>query len=226
MLWILTVLAFSLGAILATPSVAGEIHGRITINKVLTKKRLALPDYELRGAAPAPAAPQASVDEFSRLVVYLDGPAASSEQSGSPRKLVQRSAKFTPEILVIPVGSVVSFPNEDPVFHNVFSLSKAKEFDLGYYPSGETRTVKFEKPGVVQIYCHIHRDMNAAILVVPNPKYIQPKSDGGYTLPDVPAGTQYVIVWHKSAGFFRKRVEVPAVGKVELDFSIPVPTME
>ena len=206
-------------------AVAGEVHGHILINKTLTKKRLALPDYQLRGASPAPAAQATPVDEFSRLVVYLEGPPGVTEPPVTA-KLAQRGTRFVPEILVIPVGSVVSFPNDDPVFHNVFSLSKAKQFDLGYYPSGETRTVKFDKVGVVQVYCHIHRDMNAAILVVPNRSYLQPGKDGVYTLPDIPAGTQYVVVWHKSAGFFRKKIEVPATGSLEVSFTIPVPAME
>ena len=205
---------------------AGEVHGRLLITKVLTKKRLALPDYQLRGV-PAPSTPEdtKSIDEFSRLVVYLDGPPDSSPTPVTA-KLVQKNIHFLPEIVVIPVGSTVSFPNEDPNFHNVFSLSKAKQFDLGYYPAGQTRTVKFEKAGVVQVYCHIHRDMNAAILVVPNHWYMQPGKDGMFSLEGIPAGTQHIVVWHKSAGFFRKQVNVPENGSVDLPFTIPVPTTE
>lgn len=222
---ILGVAAVSCLLLAVSDATAGEIRGRIIINKVLTKKRLALPDYQLRGAAPAPAKPEPATDEYSRTIVYLDGPASETPPSTGV-KLVQKGTRFSPEILVVPVGSTVSFPNQDPVFHNVFSLSKAKEFDLGYYPSGETRTVRFDKVGVVQVYCHIHRDMSAAILVVPNSTHIHPAKDGSFTITDAPAGPQFVVVWHKSAGFFRKKVEVPSQGPVDVEFSIPVPSME
>src|SRR4029077_14766719 len=155
----------------------------------------------------------ASIDEFGRIVVYVDELPLSS---GAPpaAKLIQKSLHFLPEILVVPVGSAVSFPNDDPVFHNVFSLSKAKQFDLGYYPAGQTRNVAFDKVGVVQVYCHIHRDMNAAILVVPNRWHVQPGKDGLFALSDIPAGTHTIVVWHKSVGFFKKRVIVPDTGSI------------
>jgi plastocyanin len=209
---------------------AGEVRGRILITKNLTKRRLVLPDYQLRGVAiSSNPAERGSTDkttsEFSRVVVYLDGPAVPSEHVSS-ETLSQKNTFFDPEILVVPVGSTVSFPNEDPIFHNVFSLSKAKEFDLGYYPAGQTRTLKFDRVGVVQVYCHIHRDMSAAILVVPNQSFVRPANDGNFSLEGIPAGTQYVVVWHKSAGFFRKRIEVPASGAVSVSFTIPVPSTE
>lgn len=218
--------------IAARAGVAGDVHGHVLITKALTKKRLALPDYQLRGVAlpvhPSEPSPSA-IDEFSRVVVYLDGaPGSGGLQPETPvtAKLVQEDTHFTPEILIVPVGSTVSFPNEDPIFHNVFSLSRIKQFDLGYYPAGQTRTVKFDKPGVVQVYCHIHRDMNAAIVVTPNRWFTQPEKDGSFTLADVPAGTQEIVIWHKSVGYFRKRVEVPERGSTEFSVEIPVPSTE
>jgi len=210
----------------AARTFAGEIHGRILITKALTKKRLALPDYQMRGVHPPPVPePAESLDEFSRLVVYWDGPPAPS-QSPVTVKLIQQNIRFTPEIVVVPVGSTVSFPNNDPIFHNVFSLSKAKQFDLGYYPSGQSRTVKFDTAGVVQVYCHIHREMNAAILVVPNHIFAQPGKDGIFSFSNIPAGAQRIAVWHKSAGFFRKRIDVPETGSVDVSFTVPVPDSE
>jgi hypothetical protein len=207
-------------------AIAGEIRGQILVTKVLTRRRVDLPDYQLRGVLPPPPPPGPPVGgELSRTVVYVDGPPTRPASPITPR-LIQKGTRFIPEILVVPVGSVVSFPNEDPIFHNVFSLSKAKQFDLGYYPSGETRRVEFDKVGIVQVYCHIHRDMNSAILVVPNEWYVQPDKDGNFSLKGIPAGTQQVVVWHKSAGLFRKRVEVPAQGIKEVTFTIPIPTPE
>jgi hypothetical protein len=127
---------------------------------------------------------------------------------------------------VVPVGSTVSFPNFDPIFHNVFSLSKAKSFDLGYYPAGQTRTVKLERAGVVQVYCHLHPQMTAAILVAPNAWHTKLQTDGTFSLSGIPAGTFTVIAWHKSAGFFRRTVQVSEAGSVEVDFTIPIREQE
>jgi plastocyanin len=212
---------------------AGEVKGRILVTKALTKKRVVLPNYQTRsatlptqqGPAKQGAEHAQAGDEFSRLVVYVDDLPLSGSLPTSAT-LAQKNVQFAPEILVVPVGTSVSFPNQDTIFHNVFSLSKAKQFDLGYYPAGQTRTVKFEKAGVIQVYCHIHRDMNAAILVVPNQWYMRPGKDGTFTLSEIPAGTHYVVVWHKSAGFFRKRVEVPETGASEVSFEIPIPSTE
>jgi len=205
---------------------AGEIKGHLLVTKVLTKKRVALPNYELRGVPLPPQSEETSlVDEFSRSVVYLED-ASPSSAAPVTLKLVQKNTRFVPEILVVPVGSSVTFVNSDPIFHNVFSLSKAKQFDLGYYPAGQSRAVKFDKPGVVQVYCHIHRDMNAAILVVPNESYVQPGEDGTFSLTGIPPGTHTVVVWHKSAGFFRRKIQVPENGSVDLTMTIPVPSAE
>lgn len=104
----------------------------------------------------------------------------------------------------------------------MFSLSKAKLFDLGYYPAGQSRTVKFERAGVVQVYCHLHAQMNAAILVVPSAWHTKPQKDGSFSLSDIPAGTQTLVAWHKSAGFFKRKVELSENGSVEINLTIPI----
>src|SRR5437667_5024622 len=115
---------------------AGDINGHILITKTVTKKRVTLPAYPLRDVSlPFQQKDSFSFDELSRLAVYLEGPTLDSATPVSA-KLIQQNIRFDPEILVIPVGSTVSFPNSDPIFHNVFSLSKLKQFDLGYYPAG------------------------------------------------------------------------------------------
>ena len=98
----------------------------------------------------------------------------------------------------------------DPIFHNVFSLSKAKSFDLGNYPKGNTRTVMFPKPGIVFVDCHLHPNMSAVIVVTPNRWSTKADASGRFMLPDLPPGTYTVVAWHKSAGFFRKTIEVTA----------------
>ncbi|MBI1955158.1 MAG: hypothetical protein HYS38_02080 [Acidobacteria bacterium] len=204
-------------------SLAGEIQGRVSIIQGLTKERVVLPTYQVRGmSVPAKQEEKTSIDEISRVAVYLDVEATAPAPEAGKVTLAQRNQRFEPELLIVPVGTTVSFPNSDPIFHNIFSLSKAKQFDLGYYPAGETRTVKFGKAGIVQIYCHIHPDMNAAIVVAPGRWYAQPGPDGTFVLRDVPAGTYPIVAWHKSAGFFQKKVQVPEGGSVEVSFEIPV----
>jgi plastocyanin len=219
----LTIVSWFLGICLwSSASLAAHITGHVVITKNLTKERVTLPSYQLRTTAlPSQQQKPATINEFSRLAIYLEGPQL---ERGIPVRveLDQKNARFEPEILVIPVGSTVSFPNSDPVFHNVFSLSKAKMFDLGYYPAGQSRTVKFERAGVVQVYCHLHAQMNAAILVVPSAWQTKPQKDGSFSLSDIPAGTQTLVAWHKSAGFFKRKVELSENGSVEIDLTIPI----
>ena len=204
------------------PAIAGGVRGHILITKPLTRKRLDFPDYQLRGAALSHKSNVSdSNDEYQRVVVYVDAP-KDAETKATSFSIAQQDAFFSPEIIVVPVGSTVTFPNNDPVFHNVFSLSKAKQFDLGFYPQGEKRSVEFDQPGVVQVYCHIHKDMSAAILVVPNSQYVRPSKDGTFLVSGVSPGMQKIVVWHKSAGFFTKRIEVPASGIVDVDFTLPI----
>ena len=124
----------------------------------------------------------------------------------------------------MPVGSTVSFPNSDPIFHNVFSLSKVKAFDLGYYPAGQTRTVRFDRAGIVQVFCHLHSNMSAAIVVVPNAWSTRPDRDGAYALRSIPRGRYRLIVWHKSAGFFEREIDLRAFDSLPVDFNIPLET--
>jgi plastocyanin len=201
---------------------SGEISGRILITKALTRKKVTLPAYQMRSAAlPLRREEGKAANELERLAVFLEDPGLK-KANPVQADIVQESLHFVPDFLVIPLGSTVSFPNSDPVFHNVFSLSKVREFDLGYYPAGQTRKVTFHQPGIVQVYCHLHAHMNAAILVAPNAWYARPRHDGTFSLPEVPPGVHTVVVWHKSAGFFKRKVELTATASETLEFNIPV----
>jgi plastocyanin len=194
----------------------------VTITQGLTKKRVTLPAYQLRGApVKAPQRTSASVDELSRVAIYLEGP---DLRAGTPLHLEmkQQNRQFEPDILVVPAGSTIVFPNSDPIFHNVFSLSKIKQFDLGYYGAGQSRTQRFDKPGVVRVYCHLHPNMNAAVLVVASAWYGRPGSDGTCVLAEVPPGSHGIVAWHKSVGFLLKKVQVPENGSVDIELSIPL----
>jgi plastocyanin len=202
---------------------AGEIHSHVTISRALTKKRVTLPAYQLR-SAPLRPEPQtfAPVDELSRVVVYLDGPDLKPAKP-LHLEMKQRNREFEPDIVMVPIGSTISFPNGDPIFHNVFSLSQAKAFDLGYYPLGQSRTLRFDKAGIAQVYCHLHPNMSGAIVVVPTAWYGHPQEDGNLVFSEVPAGDYKIVAWHKTAGFLGRRIHVPETGSIDIELSVSLP---
>lgn len=221
---VITLLTLWVLSAAALPAVvwAGDVHGQLTITRVLTRQRVVMPVHQVRGIAPhRPDPGPHAINEWERVVVYLEKPGAPPAASVTAT-IDQVGQRFDPEMVVVPAGSVVSFPNSDPIFHNVFSLSRTREFDLGFYPAGETRTVQFDEPGVVQVYCHLHSDMSAAIFIVPNAWYTRTDDQGRFTLEGVDPGTYQLIVWHKSGGFFRQEVRVPATGSVNVSMEIPL----
>ena len=205
----------------APPCLGAELTGQIVITKKLSRKHVTLPAYQLRGASPGVVDDHVeSSNESAAIVVFLEGKLPGPE--GSTRvELKQQGQRFEPQLVAIPIGSSVSFPNADPIFHNVFSLSGARKFDLGYYPAGQTRIVRFDHPGVVQVYCHLHPNMYAAIVVVPNRWYTKPEDDGSFSFHGVPPGTYSLVAWHMNAGFFRRDIRIPANGGIDVVVDIP-----
>ena len=113
--------------------------------------------------------------------------------------VTQRSKTFIPHVLAVPVGTKVSFRNEDPIFHNVFSLSKPNDFDTGLYKQGATYEKTFKRAGVVQVLCNIHSSMLGVIVVVDTPYYAQADGNGAFSIKGVPPGDYQVAVWHEAA---------------------------
>jgi plastocyanin len=212
-------------AVLATCAGAQDITGTILIKKKLTRPSVtaAVSVYQ-RGTA-VKLGKDVDEDpiayERTRVVVYLEGVGPSAGNSAIPQ-VQQLDRRFMPDLVVVPVGSTVSFPNMDPIFHNIYSLSKPKSFDLGSYDKGETRKVVFPKPGIVDVYCHLHPNMAATIVVTPNRWYARPDRTGQYRIPNVPSGQYTVVAWHKSAGFFRKSITVENGRDAVVDFFIPL----
>ena len=202
---------------------AGDISGHAIITKRLTKKKISPIVYNLRGTAPAAPASDSgeTTNEFESLALVLEG----GSMPGKPpvaATLDQRNTRFDADVLIVPVGSTVEFPNSDPIFHNVFSLSKAQPFDLGFYPRGQSRSVKFNRAGIVQVYCHIHANMYAAIVVTASPWFGKPEADGSFSFKGVPAGHYRLTAWHKIAGMHALEVTVPEEGRVEVNIRVPV----
>jgi len=228
----LFVVAAALTIAQGVPVQAASIEGTIVVKKRLTKRRVTaqVPMYERGPAVDFNADSQEDPLAFerSRVAVYIEGQlpaqsaAAGVEVPAAVQVMEQTNRRFSPELLVIPAGSKVSFPNNDPIFHNVFSLSGPKTFDLGNYPKGDTRVVAFPEPGIVYVNCHLHSNMTATIVVTPNRWNARADRDGRFELPDVPPGKYTIVAWHKAAGFFRQPVVVAAGRDEHVEFLIPL----
>lgn len=134
------------------------------------------------------------------VVMWLVPAAPLQEPSpAAGQQLIQRNKSFEPHVMVVPVGSVVQFPNRDPFFHNVFSLFEGKRFDLGLYEAGSTRDVRFDKPGVSYIFCNIHSEMSAVVIALQTPFYAISDTRGRLTIPRVPVGRYRLHLWYEAA---------------------------
>jgi plastocyanin len=200
--------AWARGPAPAGRELPGSIEGVVTIQ----------PRAPRRIANRYPAGdPAARTLQEIPTVAYLEGVVPGS--TGAPQRpfeIVQQDTAFLPAALVVPVGSTVAFPNRDPFFHNVFSYSPAKRFDLGRYPSGESKSVVFDAPGVVKIYCEVHDHMRSAVVVVQNPHHAVVGEDGRFDITGVPAGRYRLVVWHAELRPWEGEVIVPENGVVQV----------
>jgi plastocyanin len=209
--------------LLSPELISGTIEGTVIIKRRLTKKKVTAPASSYTRGIGVELKPESRDDildlERSRVIVYLEG---KLPKSVAGAEIVQEGRHFVPDTVAIPAGSTVTFPNRDPIFHNVFSLTKAKSFDLGNYAQGQMRTVTFPKPGIVFVHCHLHPNMTAAILVAPNSFVTIAGKDGKFNFHDVPSGDYIAVAWHRAAGFFRHPVKVSAAGDASVEFFIPL----
>ena len=158
-----------------------------------------------------------------RSVVYLDpAPRAAFDAREEPRaRMDQRNETFEPHVLAIVAGTVVDFPNNDETYHNVFSLSREKTFDLGRYAAGRSKSVRFDRPGVIRVFCDIHAHMSAFILVFSHRYFAVTDDDGRYRLENVPPGRYNVVAWNEGTSLSTRQVVVPdSGGDVELNFDV------
>lgn len=145
--------------------------------------------------------------DVSDVVVWLtpiNGLATRTAAGPGPRerrvqRIIQKRKQFVPHMVIIPVGGEVEFPNLDPFFHNVFSLFEGKRFDLGLYEAGSTRTVRFDRIGVCYIFCNIHPEMGAVVIVLGTPYSAISDTDGKITIPGVPPGRYRMDMWSEKA---------------------------
>jgi plastocyanin len=140
-------------------------------------------------------------------VAWLDDMLVTSADGGR-LKIAQRKKQFEPRVSIVTTGSTVDFPNYDRVFHNVFSLSTPKSFDLGLYRKGKSKSVRFDRPGLVQVYCNIHPHMAAFLMVVDSARHTAADSEGVMTLRGIPAGRQNIQGWNSRGGMWARNVTV------------------
>ena len=202
----------------------GRISGRVYVGDPVKTRKPRFRLYTDYGPGSVPPPQIDSASPVRRVVVYLDSVPSESHAghpSGTGQTMEQRNERFVPHVLPVLVGTPVGFPNRDPFFHNVFSLSGAKSFDLGRYAQNESRSVRFDKPGVVQVFCHIHSDMRAYIVVLDNPFFTVPDENGRFTLDGVPPGRYRLVGWQERAHPVTQMVTVEAGSTVVMDITIP-----
>ena len=210
------------GVWLATPSpsaapAAGRIEGVV---------RLTAPGDApiVSGAYPSRRVtkPAGRASEIGNVIVFIKDAARAAALPASRVEMIQQDEAFVPRVLAITRGSTVEFPNADPFFHNVFSLSRTATFDLGRYPRGERRSRTFTHAGLVKVYCHLHSHMSASIMVFDHPYFTTPAADGRFVLADVPAGDLRLSAWHERIGESSKNIAVEAGRTTRVEFALPV----
>jgi len=227
--WLAALLLACLIAPGAAAQVApGRVEGTATISRRLTRSRLRVRVYSEPGSLPA--SPAAHEDPFSDVVLYLESstPLRGPAQPGPAPVMRQHGERFEPHVLPVLVGTTVEFPNDDDVYHNVFSLSRVRTFDLGRYPRGSSKSIQFLMSGVVQLFCHIHADMSGYILVLDNPFFVVPDSTGHFVLDGVPPGVYRLVAWHERIRPIGTAISVESgrTTTVRLDIPLPEPVTQ
>ena len=177
--------------LLAGPAAAGTVSGTVSL-------------VEKNGKAGEP----------DGAVVYLEG--SKTKARPITASVSMKGKQFIPRVTVVPVGSTVAFPNDDPIFHNVFSLSTPNRFDLELYKRPKSGSWTFTSPGLVRVYCNIHPQMSAVLMVVDSAHFTQPDKGGAFTLEGVPAGRYTLRAWHERGGEETREIEVGAQGTTEV----------
>jgi len=201
----------------AAQRTAGRIQGHVVIT-VPVPAPAPSAAYGARRVAPPPT----SVSEVANVIVFLKNAPHPTSLPPMRATILQQNESFSPRTVAITTGSTVDFPNGDPFFHDVFSLSRAGSFDLGSYPKGKNKSEVFRSAGLIKVYCHLHSHMTASIMVFDHPWFAIPAADGSFSIEDVPPGTYTVSAWHERIGENTQPVTIEAGRTAELRFSLPI----
>ena len=169
-----------------------------------------------------PAAETKSSSETQKptgVVVWVEN-AKDTQPPADKLKVSQKDAKFDPTLVVAVAGQTVEFPNEDNIAHNVFSMASQKKFNLGIYPKGESKEVVFEKPGIIDVFCSLHRNMHTVVLVVPSKFFAMAAADGTYEIKGLPAGDYKVTAWTYGSTPVTQDVKVAEKAGGSSDFAL------
>ena len=158
--------------------------------------------------------------DHQNIVVYVEGVTGDFKPPAKRPELNHINLQFEPSILPVLKGTIVDFPNSDPVFHSAFSISPSNPFDLGLYGKGKEKFVHFKNPGVVEVFCHIHSHMHAYILVLDNPYFTVTDKDGNFTIENVPDGNYTLKAWLSPSVVLAKPVQLEGDKAVSLDFTL------
>lgn len=171
------------------------------------------------------AASERETSELDNVIVFINAPMTVSSP---PQRVTirQTNEEFVPHVVPVTVGSTVEFPNDDLIFHNVFSLSRAATFDLGRYPRSVSKARTFTRPGVVKVFCHLHSHMSAIVRVFSHPYFAVPDRSGRFVITGVPAGRLDVTAWHERAGEVTHTATIENGASTELSFSLPLTDAE
>lgn len=204
---------------------SGLVEGTVVLAPRLLSRKPRVRIESAYGGGPTRASP--AINELTNVVIFIDSvPRGAGEPEPAPQAglaVRQLHEAFVPHVLPVLVGATVAFPNEDPFFHNVFSLSRARTFDLGRYATGTAKSVRFDTPGIVQVFCHIHSDMRATVYVLAHPFFTTPDSTGHYALPALPPGEYTLVAWHERIRPIARRIQVRAGATTTVDLAIPLP---
>lgn len=206
-------------ALFAAPLLAqggGKVTGTVKLT-IASSARSSATAYDTRAVGPRPK----PLPEMRNVIVFFsDLPA--SKPAPMRASIAQKDEQFVPHVVAVTAGSSVAFPNNDPFFHNVFSLSRGASFNLGRYPSGSSRSAVFNRPGIVKVFCEIHSQMSAVVRVFDHEWFTIPSEDGSYSIDNVPPGEHTLVAWHERIGERRERVTIKAGAPAQMNFTLPV----
>jgi len=214
------IVLFCLVLIEVTELEAAGIRGKVDLPEPAVQRRSSERYTASPDARPGPPAPRLGV-------VYLEGEFPEKSGSSGPDRMVavyQRGLQFYPSLLAIEKGTKVSFPNEDNVYHNVFSYTPGNRFDLGRYRKGEEPpSVLFEEPGVVRLFCEIHGHMRGTILILESPFFTLTSPEGHFEMKGLPEGSYELVAWLEEDRIYRKKIELKEGLEEEVHFEASRP---